>query len=136
MSYACKARIDEKDQAHSGTPICVQVPSCAIARNVGVGRGSVSWILECSTVANLTWLLHDGMTDAELGAILYPSTARSASAQRPVPNWAEVHLELTKHRKLTLAQLWKEYIAAHPKGTNTVAIAIYIAVGGPLMWIR
>lgn len=33
-----------------------------------------------------------------------------------MPNWAEVQLELTKHRTLTLAQLWKEYIAAHPEG--------------------
>ncbi len=45
----------------------------AIARNVGVSRGSVSRILERATVANLTWPLPDGMTDAELEAILYPS---------------------------------------------------------------
>lgn len=88
----------------------------AIGRDVGIGRGSVSRILERATVANLTWPLPDGMTDAELEAILYPSTVRSASAQRPVPKWAEVQLELTKHRTLTLAQLWKEYIAAHPEG--------------------
>ena len=40
--------------------------------NVGVGRGSVSRILERSTAANLTWPLPEGMTDAELEAILYP----------------------------------------------------------------
>ena len=44
----------------------------AIARNVGIGRGSVSRILERATVANLTWPLPDGMTDAELEAILSP----------------------------------------------------------------
>lgn len=88
----------------------------AIGRDVGIGRGSVSRILERATVANLTWPLPDGMTDAELEAILYPSTVRSASAQRAVPNWSEVQLALTKHRTLTLAQLWKEYITAHPEG--------------------
>ena len=73
-----------------------QLSKRAIARNVGIGRGSVSRILERATVANLTWPLPGGMTDAELETILYPSTARSASTQRPVPNWAEVQLELTK----------------------------------------
>lgn len=69
----------------------------AIGRDVGIGRGSVSRILECATVMNLSWPLLDGMTDAELEAVLCPSTVRFASAQRPVPNRAEVQLELTKH---------------------------------------
>ena len=88
----------------------------AIARHVGVGRGSVARILERAMVANLTWPLPEKMTDAELEKILYPGSARSASAQRSVPNWAEVERELTKHRTLTLAQLWREYIEAHPTG--------------------
>ncbi len=62
----------------------------AIARNVGVGRGSVSRILERATVANLTWPSPDGMTDAELEAILYPSAAWSASAQRPLRRGVKV----------------------------------------------
>ncbi len=88
----------------------------AIARHVGVGRGSVSRILERATVANLTWPLPEKMTDVELEKILYPGSARSASTQRSVPNWVEVEQELTKHRALTLAQLWREYIETHPTG--------------------
>ena len=56
------------------------------------------------------------MTGAELEAILYPTAARDASLRRPMPNWAEVRQELARHRSLTLHQLWKEYIAAHPTG--------------------
>ena len=41
-----------------------------IGRNVVIGRRSVSRILERATVANLTWPLPDGMTDAKLEAIL------------------------------------------------------------------
>ena len=88
----------------------------AIARNVGVGRSSVSRILGHATATNLTWPLPEEMTDAELEAIFYPSSTRSGSVQRPAPDWAEVEQELTKHRTLTLAQLWKEYIETHPKG--------------------
>ena len=88
----------------------------AISRSVGVGRGSVSRLLERATVAELSWPLPEGMTDAELEAVLYPATTRDASVQRPVPNWVEVRQELAKHRSLTLHQLWKEYIAAHPTG--------------------
>ncbi|GEM_PF-2588848 len=43
----------------------------AIARNVGVGRSSVSRILGHTTVMNLIWPLPEEMTDAELEAILY-----------------------------------------------------------------
>lgn len=101
-----------------------------------MGRGSVSRILERATVANLTWPLPDGMTDAELEAILYPSTARSASGQRPVPNWAEVQLELTKHRTLTLAQLWKNISRRIQRGTSTVVFVICTVVGAAPMWIQ
>ena len=38
------------------------------------------------------------------------------SVQRSVPNWAEVRQELAQNRSLTLHQLWKEYIGAHPNG--------------------
>ena len=107
MSYACKTCIDEKGQTYSGTALSVQVVKACDFPQCGSGRSSVSWILERATVANLIWPLPDGMTDTELESIFYRSAVRSDSAPRPVPNWREVQLELTKHRTLTLAQLWK-----------------------------
>ena len=47
----------------------------AIARSVGVGRSSVSRILERARVVNVTWPLPDAMRDAKLEALLYPITA-------------------------------------------------------------
>ena len=59
----------------------------AIARHVGIGRSSVSRILECATVANLTWPLPEGMTDLKLETIFYPGSAWSGSIPSPVPDW-------------------------------------------------
>ena len=88
----------------------------AIARSLGIGRSSVSRVLERAVMAQLTWPLPDDMTDAKLAAIIYPNTARAAAGSRPVPDWAEVHLDLAKNRSLTLSQVWKEYIEKHPNG--------------------
>ena len=59
----------------------------AISRSVGVGRASVSRLLERAKVANLSWPLPEEMTDAELEAVFYPATTQDVSVQRPVPNW-------------------------------------------------
>lgn len=53
----------------------------AISR--GVGRESVSRLLERATVANLSWPLPEGMTDAELEAVLYPATTQDAPQCAP-----------------------------------------------------
>lgn len=88
----------------------------AIARSVGVGRSSVSRILERARVVNVTWPPPDTMTDAKLEALLYPVTARGGLVPRPIPNWVEVRQQLATHRSLTLFQLWTEYIEANPTG--------------------
>ena len=88
----------------------------AIARGVGIGRSSVSRILDRAKVAKLTWPLPEGMNDVDLEQILYPIAVESGSAQCPMPNWMEVHKELARHRSLTLYQLWTEYIEQNPNG--------------------
>ena len=99
----------------------------AIARSVGVSRASVARLLERAAVAKLTWPLPEQITDAELEAILYPTTGQGGAAQRPVPNWAEVRQELARHRSLTLHQLWKEYIAAHPPVQSLLRVISQVA---------
>ncbi len=86
----------------------------AIARIVGVGRSSVSRILDRANVAKLTWPLPEGMSDADLEQILYPRSL--PSTPRPDPDWMEIYKELAKHRSLTLYQLWMEYIEQNPNG--------------------
>ncbi|MCY3680137.1 MAG: IS21 family transposase [Gemmatimonadetes bacterium] len=88
----------------------------AIARSVGIGRSSVSRILDRARVTNLNWPLPAEMSDDKLRELLYPITAPGAGSPHPVPNWVEVHKELVRHRSLTLRQLWREYIEANPAG--------------------
>ena len=86
----------------------------AIARRLGIGRSSVSRILDRAKVARLTWPLPEGMSEADLERILYPVSG--SPTQRKMPDWMEVHKELAKHRSLTLHQLWVEYFEANPDG--------------------
>ena len=87
-----------------------------IAFNVGVGRSSVARVLKRAATAQLTWPLPKDMTDTMLEAIIYPNSSQSNTAQRPVPNWAEIHLQMARHRSLTLLKLWQQYIEQHPNG--------------------
>ena len=52
----------------------------AIASGVGVGRSSVSRLLDRAKVAKPTWPLPDGISDVDLKQILYPSMIQSSSA--------------------------------------------------------
>lgn len=87
-----------------------------IALYAGVGRTTVARMLERAEKAQLTWPLPSDMTDTMLKAVLYPNSSRSARAHRPVPNWAEIHSQLSSQRSLTVAQLWQRYITQHPNG--------------------
>lgn len=87
-----------------------------IATNAGVGRTSVARVLKRAEKALLTWPLPKDMTDTMLEAVFYSNSSRSAKAHRPVPDWAEIHSQLTNQRSLTLTQLWQQYITQHPNG--------------------
>ena len=65
--------------------------------------------------AGLTWPLPDEMDDDALEARLFASAAR-AKAERPEPDWAEVHKELKRDKHVTLMLLWHEYREANPDG--------------------
>ena len=87
----------------------------AIARQVGVGRSTVSRLLERARTLNLSWPLPEQMTDPQLQECLYPSRP-SPTEPREVPDWQKIHLELIRHKSLTLWQLWEEYQQQHPDG--------------------
>lgn len=46
--------------------------------------------------------------------VIYPNKARPVSGSHPNPHWPKIHLELVKHRSLTLTQIWKGYIKKYP----------------------
>lgn len=83
------------------------VTSCLIA------QGTVGEYLRRASAAGLTWPLPDEITDTELERRLFPPPLNIPSAQRPLPDWEQVHREL-RRKGVTLLLLWQEYEADQP----------------------
>ncbi len=88
----------------------------AAARACRVSNSTVGEYLERTEKAGLTWPLPEDLSDEELYRRLYPEESNPRpAAERPMPNWEEVHRELSK-RGVTLTLLWQEYRQKHPNG--------------------
>ena len=85
-----------------------------IARSLGVHPKTVKRLLDRAESACLAWPLADGLSEAALEELLYPSPTVAATP-RPEPDVRSIHLELRK-RGVTLELLWLEYRQAHPDG--------------------
>jgi transposase len=85
-----------------------------IAESCSVGRTTVSEYLSRAAAAGLDWPLPPWLDDSRLEQLLFPPPP-PPDLIRPLPIWAEVHLELRK-KGVTLALLWEEYKAAYPDG--------------------
>jgi transposase len=85
-----------------------------IVASCRLGQGTVGEYLRRAAAAGLTWPLPEGLTDAELERQLFPPPEAISAAERPLPEWAEVHRELRK-KGVTLLLLWEEYRAENPK---------------------
>lgn len=87
----------------------------AIARSIGTSHTTVGDYLKRANRAGLTWPLPDNLDEARLEHLLFPPTAALPPDQRPLPDWASIHLEL-KRKGVTLALLWEEYQSIYPDG--------------------
>ena len=87
----------------------------AIAKSLRLSQGAVSTYLTRARAAGIVWPLPDDLDDAQLEALLYPPAPAIAADQRPMPDWAWVHRELSRP-DVTLALLWEEYRAGAPDG--------------------
>lgn len=85
-----------------------------IVTSCRIGQGTVGEYLRRAQGAGLTWPLPADLTDAELERRLFPPSEAIPAAERPLPDWADVHRELRK-KGVTLLLLWEEHRAAHPK---------------------
>jgi len=58
------------------------------------------------------------MTEVGLQSALFPTAVKPAKAEetRPLPDFADLHDELQRHKHTTLQLLWEEYRAANPDG--------------------
>ena len=66
-----------------------------IAASVGIGPTAAGECLRRAREAGLTWPLPADLDEATLEARLYPPVV--VSAERPLPDWAEVHRELRRN---------------------------------------
>lgn len=91
-----------------------------IASSVCVAVGTVCGYLKRARDVGLTWERAQGMSDAEVGALLYRDEHRNVAAVRAPIDYAHVHSEL--HRPgVTLQLLWSEYqegVAARGDGVQ------------------
>ena len=79
------------------------------ASSLGVGQSTVTEYLKRAERSGLTWPLPDGVTDADLERRMFePQGGKTRRG-------AAVHREL-RRKGVTLALLWEEYRAAHPRG--------------------
>jgi len=85
----------------------------AIARVCKVSNSTVGEYLVRAKRAGLGWPLPEGLDDAILYQRLFPEKSKGGQSKRPIPNWKEVHHELSK-RGVTLTLLWQEYREKYP----------------------
>ncbi len=88
-----------------------------IAKQCGISRPCVSEYLRRAKQAELSWPLPEQLDDAQLERLLFPPPPKLPAAQRAIPDWDDVFLELKK-KNVTKFLLWQEYRTAHPMGYN------------------
>ena len=87
----------------------------AIARACRVSNSTVGEYITRAKQAGWTWPLPEGVNEEELYRRLFPEGEKPKGTERPVPNWEEIHRDLSR-RGVTLRLLWQEYREQHPDG--------------------
>ena len=96
----------------------------AIARACRVSNSTVGDYLARAEQAGLDWPLPGDLDEASLYHRLFPEKAEESQPKRPVPNWKDVHRELSK-RGVTLTLLWQEYREEYPDGYGYTQFRLY-----------
>ena len=87
----------------------------AIARACWVSNSTVGDYLVRAERAGVKWPLAENCSETDLYQKLFPEEEKPVVSERPVPNWEEVHRELSRHG-VTLMLLWREYREKYPDG--------------------
>ena len=87
-----------------------QVAGCC-----GIGKTTVAECAARAHLSGLDWSTAASLSDEELEGRLYPPVELVPASERPVVDWAAVHIEL-KRKGVTLALLWEEYREREPGG--------------------
>ncbi len=108
-----------------------------VVATVGLPYATVARYLERAAAAGITWPLPQGMDDRDLEGRLFSRPAAPAAAERPLPDWAEVHRELARkgvieRRRAEVALMGRptlltaelaERIASAVRGGSSLAVA-------------
>ena len=86
-----------------------------IAQSCSISRSTVSEYLRRAFQAGLSWPLDEEMDEASLERLLFKSELPVISPVRPLPDWADIHMELKSRKHVTLTLLWEEYKASYPE---------------------
>ena len=86
----------------------------AIARVCKISNSTVGEYLLRAEQASLGWPLPEELDDATLYQRLFPEKSKGKNSKRPLPDWEDVHRELSK-RGVTMTLLWQEYREKHPQ---------------------
>lgn len=90
----------------------------AIALACAISASTAFDYVERIEAAGLTWPLPPELDDDEaLERKLFPHEAEPVRG-RPLPDWAQVHAELRRHKHVTKALLWQEYRGREPEGVQ------------------
>lgn len=81
-----------------------------IARACGLSKGTVNNYVSATYAQGITWPLPDGVDEARLEALLFPT--RQPSGRLVEPDHFQMHQAL-KRKGVTLQLLWAEYVAIH-----------------------
>ena len=101
----------------------------AIARSLGLAKGSVTNILQRFQATGLCWPVVPDLSDTEWEARLYPPVARAPTS--PCPDVQTMEQELRRPH-VTLELLWREYRTAHPTGMSRAAFYRYYHLHRPV----
>lgn len=88
-----------------------------IAVQCAISRPCVNDYVRRAQEAGLSWPLPESLDEAQLERLLFPPAPQLPAAERGVPDWPAVFMELKK-KNVTKMLLWQEYRATHPKGYN------------------
>ena len=66
----------------------------AVARSLGLGKGTVGNYLARARQAGLSWPLATDLDDDSLELLLFPSPTMASRLDRPVPDWATASCEI------------------------------------------
>jgi transposase len=87
----------------------------AIARACCISNSTVGEYVKRAEQAGLAWPLPEELGEEELYRRLFPEGEKPKTAERPQPDWEQVHQELAR-KGVTLKLLWQEYREKHPDG--------------------